>query len=1383
MRISIYILSIFLLIPYTYGNDNLRFHHITLEDGLSNSHIYCIQQDEKGFIWIGTQDGLNRYDGYNFIHYYNKPNDSTSINDNTVFSLLVDGDTSIWVGTFTGLNHFNPKKGTFEQITFGMLGRHPAVIAINYIIKDDDGILWLGTSGYGLFKYNPSTKEYKQYSYSALNEIRITGNVNALWQTKDKKIWLGTNDKGIYIFDPETETFEQLINPSNPSSLKGTEYILKIYEDSHGLIWIGTRDDGLYCYEDNNFTHYTYNADNKSSLGGVEVYSILEDSYGNLWFGVNDGGLNLFNQQTKQFKRFVHTENKYGLLNNKIRYIFEDNQNNLWILSYQKGFNILHPHYSMFKYYNVAENILYKYESTTVLSIAMDDNKNLWVGTDGGGLKYIDRKKNTIKTYIPGELNQKTNYLTDKVIMSLYIDDDHKIWMGTYIGGLVIYDPLTDKWKSYQNNPDDPKSISHNYVTDILKDSKGNMWIATNGGGLNLFDKKTGTFTCFNATRNEYNMSIVNNWINCLMEDRRGRIWIGTYLGLSILDPENHLVKSFQRRKANETELSNNSIYCIHEDKEGRIWIGTQNGLNLFDEANETFTSYYVEDGLPNNVINGIIEDSQDNLWISTNKGISRFNVREMTFKNYTLSDGLQSNEFFRGSYYKGKNGELFFGGINGLNSFFPTDFKQSENYPLAVITDFKIFNEPVHIGQKINGRVILNQSISYTDKIELSYNQNSFSFEFSALNYTLPEKIQYRYIMEGFDPDWKIVNSSYRYVTYTNLDPGEYNFLVKASNIDNQWGDNYMKLKVVINPPWWLTWQAKVLYVLIFILFISGIILNIKAKMTRKHKEQHEKLLREQAIEINQAKLRFFTNISHEFRTPLTLILSPLEKMIKDKEIETKVKAKLEMVIKNARRLLRLVNQLLDLRKIDGEKMKLKVIYGNIIDYLKEILYSFEEYSVQKRIDLIFDNPFKEINTWFDPDKVDKIFFNLLSNAFKSTPERGQISMRLSQVLLSDNNTAEINYIQVEIIDTGKGIAKSELDRIFDRFYQVSENDDMVQQGTGLGLTLTKNFVEMHHGKIYVESIVGAGTSFKILLPVDDAIYDGEERIVKEDPMKNKYIHTVPVVDGQPAKSMDEDHKTHESTIIIVEDNFDLRNYLADEFGHDYNIIAVTNGKEAREAVFENMPDLVLSDIMMPEEDGLQLTDFLKKNIVTNHIPIILLTAKTENEQQIEGLKHGADAYITKPFDINYLKAQVEQLIENRKIIKEKYSKYFNNPDDIGSYPSVNDKFVEKVTNYIMKNLHEPTLNVEGMSSELGMSRGHLHRKIKSVIGMGPNEYIRMIRLKEAAKLLLKNDYNISEISYMVGFNNPAYFTKCFKDYFNVSPSDYISKNTFNRN
>ena len=1380
MNRKVFFTLLFFSLFIQISGKNLRFHHITLEDGLSNSHIFCITQDSKGFIWIGTQDGLNRYDGYTFKQYFNKPNDPASINDNTVFSLFAESDTVIWVGTFMGLNKFNPTTGKFKTITLGIYGTPKSVSPIKDIIKDSEGYLWLATTGQGIVRYNPSTGDYREYP-AGRNRLRPELNrYFVLWQAPDNKLWAGTDGGGVIILDQKTGNFNELKDQGNSQALHGNEYVFFIYHENETNVWIGTRERGLFRYNlaTGEFKNFVHNPLNSKSIGGNEVYAVLKDSNGNLWFGVNDGGLNLYQSKTDNFERIVHEErNRYSLLNNKIRYLFEDNHQNIWILSFQKGFNIMHPHYSFFNYYDVADNSLYKYESTTVLSILMDNKKNLWIGTDGGGLKYIDRKSNQVKTYLPDKNSANQNSLPDKVVLSIIQDSEGNLWLGTFMGGLVKFNPGTNSWKVFQTNPNEPGSISCNYISDILEDRKGNIWAATNGGGINLLKKNSDKFICYNEHSQDIGASIVNDWINCLYEDSKGRIWIGTYLGFSILDPDHNFVRHYQRTALNSNEISHNTIYSFAEDSKGRMWIGTQNGLNLFNEAENTFKIFTIDDGLPNNVINGIVEDTQGNLWLSTNKGVSRFNYENLSFKNFYVSDGLQSDEFFRGSYYKGFNNEIFFGGINGLNSFFPSELENNDDFPNVILTDFKVFNEEIPVGRKVNGKVILPKSISYLDTLILPYNQKSFSFEFSSLNFTSPEKIEYMYKMDGFDDGWKTVNSSYRFVTYTNLDPGQYKFLMKASNIDNQWGPDYSTLTVIIKPPIWNTLLAKIIYILIgsLILYVSYSI--ITERINEKNRYRLEMLHREKADAINQAKLRFFTNISHEFRTPLTLILSPIEKIIKEKSLDEKSKNRLDIVLKNARRLLRLVNQLLDLRKIDGEKMQLKVEHGDIIKFIKSMVYSFEEFALQKKISLVFECPFHEFQMWFDPDKTDKIFFNLLSNAFKFTPERGQITVKVSRVII-EHDKEKARYLQIEINDTGKGISTDQLDKIFDRFFQVDENMANIQ-GSGLGLALTKSFVDIHHGIIKVDSIPGEGSSFKVLLPEDDSVFTTDEKIESIHPLTNQYIHPTPYVDSEEKEEEARDVRHLSETILIAEDNYDLSNYLNEELTDEYNIIMVNNGREGIKVTMDEMPDLIISDIMMPEMNGFDLCKTLKTNILTSHIPIILLTAKTDNEQKITGFNLGADAYITKPFDIDFLKAQVKQIIENRKKLKEKYSNYLFSPDNVENVPSINDKFIDKVTNMIMKNLAEQSLNVEHLSQELGMSRGHLHRKIKSAVGLGPNEYIRMIRLKEAAKLFMKNDYNISEISFMVGFNNPAYFTKCFKDYYNVSPTEFITRNT----
>jgi len=1348
-------------------SQNLRFHHLTLENGLSNTHVYCIAQDKNGYIWIGTQDGLNKFDGYNFKYYYNIPYDTTTINDNTVFSILPENDTLMWVGTFRGLNKFNPSTNKFKSISFGIYGTSYMISPIKDIKKDKNGNLWLATTGEGIVKYNPIKNTYKEFPINKESLKPELTRYSCLLIDENNKIWAGTDGAGIIILDTLSGNIKQLIDKNDLNSLQGNENILFIYKDKN-KIWIGTRERGLFLYntETSKFKRYYFNHNDDFSIGGNEVYCCLKDTKGNLWFGVNDGGLNLFKPETEKFIRIWHKPgNKYGLLNNKIRLLFEDNQKNFWILSYQKDFNIYHDYHNFFKYYDPsADNFN---ETKVVISIAMDHQKNLWVGTDGGGLKYIDRQKNKILTYHPD-----LNNLPDKVIMTIFINDDKKLWLGTYTNGLVYFDPQNNKYKIFKNNPADKWSLSNNYVTHIIKDHNNNLWIATNGGGLNLMKKnEIGKFIHFTQENNPYgNTYIINNWINCLMEDKKGRIFIGTYMGFSILNPETFIIKNYQRKNTNKNELSHNTVYSIFQDSKNRIWLGTQNGFNLFDEKNNSFISFTIDDGLPNNVINKILEDEYGNLWISTNKGLSCFIPDKKIFKNYFSTDGLQSDEFFRNCGFKGFNNELFFGGINGITSFSPDEKILNYDIPEVIITDFKIFNK------NINPLKVNFKNISYVDTINLTHKDKSFSIEFSAIHYTAPEKILYKYKLEGFDKNWNTIGSKYRYVTYTNLKPGIYKFHIKASSIDGIWSNKYKTLTIVIKPSIWQTNVAKLIYILTIIFLSYAIYYFTKHRIKEKHKYEFEVLKREKINELNQEKIRFFTNISHEIRTPLTLIISPLEQLLKNKDINKEIYNKLEIINRNAKRIFRLINQLLDLRKIESGKMNLKVEYNDIIKFIREIVILFEEYAREKNINLYFDSDNHTYYTWFDVDKLDKIIFNILSNAFKYTNSKGTIEVTIKRKILKDKENNEKPFVEIAISDTGSGISKEHLEKIFDKFYQVT-NSTYKNYGTGLGLAITKNLIEIHKGIINVESIPNQGTTFKIYLPDDENVYTEEEKIKNTSSnSKIKFYRHKTEIDIESNSKIDiNNERKNKETIIIVEDDLDLRNYLTIELNNYYNVITNYLGNEAYEKILEILPELVLIDLMIPEINGIDLCKLIKTNILSSHIPVIIITARAEQENYIESIKSGADLYITKPFDIDILKLHIKQLIDNRKKLKEKFSAYLYNSSETGKMPSIEDKFIEKVTSIIINRISESDLSVESLSKEIGVSRGHLHRKLKTLTGFGPNEYIRMIRLKEATKLLKTDKYNISEIAYMEGFNNPAYFTKCFKDFYKISPSEFL--------
>jgi signal transduction histidine kinase/ligand-binding sensor domain-containing protein/DNA-binding response OmpR family regulator len=1356
--------------------DKLSFRHLTEEKGLTNSSVYCISQDKKGFIWIGTENGLYRYDGYSFRHYLNLPGDTLSINSNVVFELYNDSHDNLWIGTFMGLMRYNDSLDIFLDFNINNILRNGSPIPVNTITEDKEGTVFVATDA-GLACVNPHTYDFSLIPPGSAACWYEGSSVSAYFIDKQNDHWLATQD-GLFIRHASGEPVTHY-NLSDYAERKFiTTHVHRIYQDSGMNIWILTREEGVFMKKagEKRFHQFLYSEADRNSLGSNETYDIYEDSSGRIWISTNGGGLNLYSRGS--FLRIKHSPNDgNSLLNNNIRTIFEDQQGNLWIVSFQAGINLFINHPQLFRYYSIYPDQLSDYQSSTVCSMHLYGDNKIWIGTDGGGLKLLDRKTNTFKTFLPDAGTPGS--FPDKVVMTILHDRNNIYWFGTYQGGLVRYNEEKHNFTSYQNNPADQFSIRSNFVTSLLEDSRGNLWIGTNGGGLNLFDRNTGQFRAYLNNPSDSN-SLIDNFINYLIEDYRGNIWVATFWGLCRFDPVSFRFTNYLSNQSRSTSLSQNSVFCLLEDSRHRIWAGTRNGLDLFVEETGKFLYFTEKNGLAGNIIYSILEDESGMLWVSTNNGLSKFDPESLTSVNFSEADGLQGNEFVRNSSFKSESGELFFGGINGFNSFFPEKVKPREYIPPLVVTGFRIFDEEVPIGRFSDGRIILKKSITLTSELELEYSDKIFSFHLAAIDYITPENIVYAYKMEGFDENWNYTDAKYPIITYTNLSPGDYTLLIKAANkniIDTI--SEGRSLKIHINPPFWKTWWAYLIYLLL-ILLMAYLIWQLSLQRIRERDMiRLEILKREKAEELHQAKLRFFTNISHEFRTPLTLIIGPLEQLLGKTKETILFRRQLDIMLKNARRMLRLINQLLDFRKFEGEKMSLKAEYTDIISFINDITHSFEEYASEKQINFRFMHPEDKFDMWFDPDKLDKILFNLLSNAFKFTPEKGVITLTMETGIKPlEPEPAIDEYVKISISDTGKGISEKELPRLFERFHQADSNPSFYQ-GSGLGLSLTKNFIEIHGGKIEVDSSP-AGTTFHVYLPTGDKHLSQEQKIITESPGVNKYIHLIPesYTPSEPKKQDNDTEVLHSKpTILLVEDNIDLKVYLTEEACIYYNFYSASDGNEGYELAVEILPDLIISDVMMPQMDGYEFCRKIKRNIITSHIPVILLTAKTSLENEITGYESGADAYIPKPFKIDQLFATANAIIENRMRLREK----FNAGRVLSNLPIKNtadDKFLQKVTDSVNKNISEVEFGVLELSKELGISRVHLHRKLKAIANLSPNEFIKNIRLQKASELLLKQEFTVSEVCYKVGFNSPAYFSSCFKAYYRMSPTDFLEKN-----
>ncbi|HEU5148626.1 MAG TPA: ATP-binding protein, partial [Chryseosolibacter sp.] len=935
------------------------------------------------------------------------------------------------------------------------------------------------------------------------------------------------------------------------------------------------------------------------------------------------------------------------------------------------------------------------------------------------------------------------------------------LWIGTYFGGLLSFDG--NQFVRYKHDPDDSTSLSDNSVWEIFEDSEGNLWIGTHSRGVDLFDRKTKTFRHYNT---EGSNPIHARYIPAFMEDRDGNLWIGTGYGIDVLDKQTGRFTHHLHRENDPTSLSNNTVLALHQDSRGIIWIATHGGLNIYDKSANRFFAFTKRDGLPDNSILSILEDNNGNLWVSTPHGLSNVKVKKeegsedslrLEFHNYDEKDGLQGIQFNENAACKTSAGELIFAGSDGFNLFKPEHIGINRNVPDVILTDFQIFNKSVEVGERVNGNIVLHKSITETQELVLNYNDNVFSIEFASLSQLHPERSQYQYILEGFDKEWTMTNAAGRRVTYTNLDPGKYLFKVKAANNDGIWNDNATSLAITVRPPFWRSGVAFILYAMVTLgaLLLARWLVLYNERI--KFQIQRERDRAQRMHELDRIKIKFFTNISHEFRTPLTLILTPLEKMLRNTP-EGDQRKQFQLIHRNARRLLNLVNQLLDFRKLEVQEIRLNTSEGDLIGFIRDVFHSFSDLSEKNNIHFTFHTSIERLETLFDQDKVEKILFNLLSNAFKFTPENGTVSVRLDR-----KQEAERAFLKIDVQDTGIGIPNDKQERIFDRFFQHDVPKSVVNQGSGIGLSITKEFVKIHGGTIAVQSEPGKGTCFTVLLPLEEV-----RSTVEEQEIETSAIGVAPV----------HERSTNQPVLLLVEDNEDFRFYLKDNLKQHYSVLEAKNGKEGLHLATSLLPDLIVSDIMMPEMDGLELCRKIRSDERVSHIPVILLTARTAQEQKIEGFESGANDYVTKPFNFEILQSRIKNLLVQRETFQKNFRKQLDVKTTEVQITSVDEKLIKKAIRIVEENIAEPGFTVEKFSRELGMSRVHLYKKLLSLTGKTPIEFIRSIRLQRAAQLLQKSQLSVSEIAYQVGFNNPKYFSKYFKDEFKVLPSAYASEN-----
>jgi signal transduction histidine kinase/ligand-binding sensor domain-containing protein/DNA-binding response OmpR family regulator len=1292
-----------------------RFDKITQDNGLSSNHVLCIFQEEAGWMWMGTNLGLNRYDGYQFTIYKSDVDGLGTLRGELIRCIFEDQENRIWIGTERGgLNLFNRYKETFTHFMFKE-SEIDTIFSVNCITVNRSNRLFLGTNKGVAF-----LNEDNQLELLPIKALQEAGNpeVTKIYFDKKNNLWIGTLS-GLFVYDFSIDRGEQKLLPE---TVIPQDEIHSFFFDSDNILWIGTYNSGVYTANVNSGIIKKF--DTWINFARSEtVRAIQEDKQGVMWFGTR-GGLISYDKKTQAINSFLRDEDEsLSLSLNSVLSLCVDSKGDLWIGT-RGGVNYRNIDKQAFIHIKASKNDNRFLNNAEIYSFYFNET-DLLIGTESGGVN------------IYNTLTHRFRYLTTKNGLSgdcvkSFVKEGNEILIGTYQGGITIIDANTYNVKSIlRNKKDDESSLKDDAVWHLFKDSKGNIWVATNKG-IALYNSKTKTFT----QQNDFFPNQVCYWIK---EDLSGDLWFGGD-DLFIYNPAMNTVRKYNERTRDFIATANN-----------QFWLATRgHGLALFEKEKGTLKYFTESDGLCNNNVQSLQRDESGDIWLSTSNGLSRFDEATKEFTNFDVSDGLQDNQFNYGAA-AAQGIRLIYGGINGVNIFNPGEIRKSSFIAPIVFTGLKIFNRPVEIG------TFIDKSINMLKQIELTSKQNVFSIEFAALSFANSQKNEYAYILEGFDKEW-ILSGTTHSATYTNLNSGKYLFRVKVFNSNKIRNSKEARMEVIIHPPFWNTWWFRLIAAVVISLFVIYLAMFYLHRAKLNNELVFEKTKARKLHEIETMKLRFFTNISHEIRTPLTLILGPLAQVLEQGTIDFDSKNKLLLVKQNADQLLKLINQLLDFRKLEAGKQNVYYEKSDIILFVRTIVESFQSMAVEKGLQLSFISNKSYLLTWFDNDKIQKIVNNLLSNALKFTNPPGTVNVAFTLVEnTSAENAENRSFYAITVKDTGIGIPQKSLTKIFERFEQGSNEKNV--RGSGIGLSITREFVKLMDGEIDVESEETQGTSFTVRIPL---LFDADVKKEKDTIEKTEDV----TLSGKTPK-----------IILIAEDNKDVREYTASNFRSEYKIVEVENGKEAYEQAIKYVPDIIISDLLMPMMNGDVFCKKIKKDERTSHIPFILVTAVISKESEKEALRAGVDDYITKPFDVNILKLKVDNLLSLRDALRDKYKNDFLMQPSPVALISPDEKFLKKAVDIVEQNINNIDYDIETFASDVGVSRMQLYRKLEALTNMTVKEFIRNIRIKRAAQLLEQNKVNVSEIIYQVGFRDFAYFRKCFREQYGANPSEYAEK------
>lgn len=1350
MKKALCILLVSILTQFILASQRYHFSNLSVKDGLSQLHVTCIYQDKLGYMWFGTRNGLNKFNGNSFEIFWNHADDEQSISSNTIACITEDAEGNLWVGTESGLNKLDKKRKGFKRYYLA----NEADSVNNKILSlhiDADGVLWVGTLS-GLFIYEPESDSLKSVYIRELAD----NSVSAILE-KDNHLYLASSKNGLLIYDRQKKRIVRSYQTNSKTLPVISNYIKDIYIDKKDNIWLGTYKDGVCVIKHDLSEVVQYNTSN--GLSNNSIRCIKESPSGEMWVGTFDG-LNIINPVTSRI-----TSYKSGALSHHSVYsILFDRMQTIWIGTYAGGADYYNPYGHLFDFYNPGAVLN---DNIGILGPSIEYDGTLYICSEGGGLISFDLKQHTFRQYT---LPQNNDNPTRSIFKTIYLDGN-RILCGTSQGEVYEFNLHSHQFSLFYQTTDRrpiyhiSKSHSGQFIIGAISMAEGLAFISNDG-------QRTVQSGFPVKGKGEVHFSHVI----CVCEVDNDVYLIGTKSdGLFCYDKINHTLISYNQTNG----FAAKSISSILKDRSGRIWISSiDGGLSELVLSTGKFTTYNEKNGLLNNQVCKVVEGNDNSLWLTTLNGISNLDLRTRNIINYSQESGIQVQEFSPCAGIRLSDNRIFFAGNNGFTLFNPNDIITNPNVPPVILDKLYINNNLVQPDDE-NG--ILKENISTQKKIVLKYNQTNIMIEYAALNYIFNNKNEYAYKLEGFDSEWNEVGNR-RIAYYTNIPAGTYHFTVKGSNNDGIWNEEGATLEIIVLPPLWKTWWAYLIYFAVIIALIAFIIRYFTEKKRLQNNIRLKQMEAEVHEEYYQERNRLFTNFSHELRTPLTLIIAPLEEFVRRTDLVDDVHYKSKLMLRNAQRLLRIVNNLMDLQKNESGTMKLQVSENDIIKFTHEAVASFQDLALYRNIHLKFHHSSDRQLLWFDWNLLEKVYFNFLSNAFKNVPDGGSVSVELNVKALSElaffipaklnkYKNDKIQYLTLSIQDNGVGIAPNELEKIFRPFYQVAQNEHS-KSGTGIGLSLSKAIIEMHHGTVWAENAPESGAVFKFVIPIDKNLFSAEE--ITESTDNETVLLNVELPDN--AYEADNSSKK-QSTILVVEDNRDLNNYICSCLADKYNVIGVTNGEDALAKAVYLLPNLIITDLMMPKMNGIELIQQLKKDMNTSHIPIIMVTAKTGTDDIREGYAAGADEYITKPFDASILKVRVDNLIQNREKLKELYSKNFSLESLGVDVTSVDEKFMQKLYATLQQNIANSDLNLDAFCKELGLSKSNLYRKIKQITGYSPNEFIRNFRLETAAKMLKETDMTITEVYCAVGYNSLAYFSNCFKALYGMSPTEFKNK------